>query len=72
MKKDSFDFGQKSAELESVLQKIQQPDTPVDEILALYDRGTKLAAELEKYLQTAQNKLEKIQLVYYNLSPNRS
>jgi exodeoxyribonuclease VII small subunit len=62
MKKTDFDFGQKSAELEEILRKIQLPETPVDEVLSLYERGTKLATDLETYLKTAENKLEKLKL----------
>jgi len=62
MTKTTIDFGKKSAELEEVLQKIQRPETPVDEVLRLYERGTKLAVELETYLKTAENQLKKLQL----------
>lgn len=49
-----------SAELDNVLAKLQDPDVQVDEAVALYEQGTKLIAQLEKQLQTAENKLIKL------------
>ncbi len=48
------------AELEAVLAKLQDPNVDVDQMLALYEKGTKLIAQLETHLQKAENKLVKL------------
>lgn len=49
-----------SAELEKILDDLQQPDVDVDEALKLYERGQLLVQELEKCLKTAENKITKL------------
>lgn len=48
--------------LEVVLSKLQAPDVQVDEAVKLYEEGLKLVAALEKHLQQAENKIEKLKL----------
>lgn len=54
------DYQKLSAQLETVLAKLQAPDVRVDEAVALYEEGLKLVAALEKYLKQAENKIEKL------------
>lgn len=49
-----------SAELDDILSKLQDPDVQVDDAINLYEQGVRLASQLEKYLQTAENKLTKL------------
>ena len=49
-----------SDELDAVLAKLQDSDVQVDEAVGLYEQGTKLITQLEKHLQTAENKLTKL------------
>jgi exodeoxyribonuclease VII small subunit len=56
------DYQALSLELDEVLAKMQQPDVRVDEAVALYEQGLKLIEELEKHLQQAENKIEKLKL----------
>ncbi len=49
-----------SNELDEVLAKLQSDDLDVDQAVALYERGMKLAKELEAYLKDAKNKVTKI------------
>lgn len=49
-----------SAELDTVLAKLQDPEVHVDDAVKLYEQGTRLVAQLEKHLQTAENKLTKL------------
>lgn len=47
-------------ELDIVLDKIQSDTVDVDEAIRLYEKGIKLAKQLEEYLDKAQNKITKI------------
>ena len=58
MEKD--DYQTLSERLEAVLAKLQAPDVHVDEAVQLYEEGLKLIAALEKHLQQAENKIEKL------------
>jgi len=49
-----------SAELDAVLAKLQDPNVQVDDAVKLYEQGVRLTAQLEKHLQTAENKLTKL------------
>jgi exodeoxyribonuclease VII small subunit len=56
------DYQTLSHDLEAVLAALQQPDVQVDEAVKLYEQGLALAAKLEKHLQTAENKIQKLKL----------
>lgn len=49
------------AELDTVLDNLQQPDTDVDAALKGYQRGLELIGQLENYLKTAENEIVKLQ-----------
>jgi exodeoxyribonuclease VII small subunit len=51
----TFEYAAKSAELERVLAKLQDPDVEIDEATKLYDQGLKLVDEIETYLKQAEN-----------------
>lgn len=59
-KTDEFDFRAKSAELDEVLAKLQDSDIQVDEAAKYYEQGLKLIAELEGYLEHAENVVKKL------------
>lgn len=46
-------------ELAEILQKLQTEDLSVDAAISLYERGTVITKELEKYLKTAENRITK-------------
>jgi exodeoxyribonuclease VII small subunit len=48
-------------ELESIVKKIENEETPLEEILELYERGSELSATCQKILTKTQEKLEIIQ-----------
>lgn len=50
-----------SAQLNDVVQRIQQTDVQVDEVVKLYGQGLELIAALEKHLKQAENTVEKLQ-----------
>jgi len=57
---ESNDYKSLNDRLETVLDKLQAPDVRVDEAVKLYEEGLKLVAALEKHLQQAENKIEKL------------
>lgn len=56
------DYQTLSGQLEIVLDKLQAPDVQVDEAVKLYEEGLKLITALEKHLEQAENKIEKLKL----------
>jgi exodeoxyribonuclease VII small subunit len=49
-----------SSELDEVLDKLQSDDLDVDSAISLYEKGLKLVTELEKRLETAENKVREL------------
>ena len=49
-------------ELEGIVRKLESGDAPLEESIALYQRGAKLKAHCEGKLKDAQLKVEKIVL----------
>ena len=58
-KQTEFDYAAKTAELETVLAKLQNTDTPLDEAMKLHETGRVLVSELEKFLKQAENEVHK-------------
>lgn len=56
------DYQTLSAELEEVLMTLQQPGLAVDNAVKLYEKGSQIVTELEKYITEAEHSLEKIHL----------
>lgn len=55
-----FDFRSKSAELDKLLERLQDPTIQVDEASELYQLGRRLIAELEDYLEHAENVVKRL------------
>ncbi len=53
-KTEEFDYSKKSAELESIVGQLQNPDIQLDEATKLHATGLKLINELEAYLKQAE------------------
>lgn len=49
-------------QLESIVSQLESGEAPLDESIALYERGDKLRAQCEARLKAAQARIEKIQL----------
>lgn len=47
-------------ELEKVVERLQQPEIPLDEAVALYRRGTELATETEALLSRAELQIQQL------------
>lgn len=60
MSKD-LSFEQAMKELEIIVAKIENEETPLEEILDLYEQGSELSAQCQKILDKTQEKLESIQ-----------
>ncbi len=56
-KTGTFDYRAKSAELEAVLEQLQDSDIQIDSAAKLHARGMELVAELEAYLNQAENEV---------------
>ena len=50
------------SELEGIVQRLERGDAPLEESIAIYQRGAKLKAHCEGKLKSAQLKVEKIVL----------
>lgn len=57
---EELSFEQALAELESVVEKLQRPDLPLDEAVTLYRRGTELAAQAEGLLSEAELQVQQL------------
>lgn len=56
----SLSFEKALAELEEVVSKLESGNAPLEEAIALYERGAALKAHCEAKLKAAQEKIEKI------------
>lgn len=57
---ENSDYQTLNQRLEEVLAKLQAPDVQVDEAVQLYEEGLALVGKLEKHLEQAENKIEKL------------
>lgn len=60
-KKDDKSYGELRAQLDEVMDKLQSPDCDVDEAVKLYEQALTYVKQLEAYLQTAENRVKKVQ-----------
>ncbi len=58
-KDETFDYAEKSGELEAIVQRLQSSDIQLTEATKLYEQGTKLVGEIEDYLKKAENTVRK-------------
>ncbi len=57
---DTMTFEQALSALEEIVTKLERGDVPLDESIALYERGEKLRAACQNRLDSAQARIEKI------------
>ena len=55
-------FRKSMDELEALVTELEGGQLDIDEAIAKFEKGSKLAADLSKYLQEAQLKVDKIKL----------
>jgi exodeoxyribonuclease VII small subunit len=58
-KTEPFDYAAKSAELEQIVTRLQNPDIDIAEATKLHAEGLKLIGQLEKYLEKAEIEVRK-------------
>ena len=56
----SLSFEQALAELETIVQKLESGQAPLEESIAMYERGAVLTAHCESRLEAARLRVEKI------------
>jgi exodeoxyribonuclease VII small subunit len=65
MKKNSkaesnFKYSEAIKELQEITEYLESADVDLDEAIDKFDRGSKLAAEIEEHLKIAENKIKTI------------
>ncbi|HCG01013.1 MAG TPA: exodeoxyribonuclease VII small subunit [Chloroflexi bacterium] len=53
-------FEQALEELQAVVEKLQKPDVPLEDAVALYRRGTELAQQTEDLISRAELQVQKL------------
>jgi exodeoxyribonuclease VII small subunit len=66
--KPTIDYQALQAELDSVMAELQREDLDVDTALKHYQRGLELVEQLQKYLETAENKVTELKAKFNNAS----
>jgi len=61
MKKETLDFEAAQKRLEAIVQKLENPDVPLQEGFALYEEGMKLSAQMKKELNEIEKKVQILQ-----------
>ncbi|CAN5137090.1 hypothetical protein BH09PAT3_BH09PAT3_4510 [soil metagenome] len=61
MTSKKVDYQTLSAELETILTRLQSGELTIDEAVPAYERGMQLVQELEIYLKKAQNQVSELQ-----------
>lgn len=56
--KEGLKFEKKLSDLEAIVSKLESGDTPLEESLALFEKGTGLLKELSRILEDAEKKVE--------------
>lgn len=57
---DTVSYGELRRQLDEVMQKLQDPECDVDEAVGLYEQALGHINRLEEFLQSAENKVEKV------------
>lgn len=62
MTEKTQDYQTLSRKLDEVLAAMQAPNITVDEAITLYKEGTTLIGSLQKYLDSAENRIAKLKI----------
>lgn len=55
-----LNYGEIKEQLDEVLEKMQDPNTDLDQVLKLHQKGKKLVKELESYLKGVEKEIESV------------
>lgn len=58
--KDNMDYRELSNELNDILESLQTSELDIDKAISDYERGMVIVKELDRYLKSAENKINKI------------
>lgn len=58
---DTFDYAKAIAELEAIAQKVENPETRLDDIDALVGRSKELLKQCRDYLRTVKEKIDSLE-----------
>lgn len=61
-KKAEINYRALTAELDGLIERLQEGDLSIDEAMKCYERGSDLIKELQAYLKTAENKVSKLKV----------
>lgn len=56
----SFDYQKLRTELEEIIDTLQSGDIPVDEAMKKHERAQEITAQIEKFLEMAENKITEL------------
>ncbi len=59
-KQEDFDFAASMKELEEITTYLEQADVDLNEAIARFERGSKLAQQLKDYLTEAENTVQQL------------
>ena len=59
-KEENITFEQAFEELETIINRLEEGDVPLDQTIELYEKGSELKEFCEKKLQSAEVKIKKI------------
>ena len=59
-KEENITFEQAIEELETIINRLEEGDVPLDETINLYEKGSELKDFCERKLQSAEVKIQKI------------
>ena len=59
-REENITFEQAIEELETIINRLEEGDVPLDETINLYEKGSELKDFCEKKLQSAEVKIQKI------------
>ncbi|MBU4268441.1 MAG: exodeoxyribonuclease VII small subunit [Acidobacteria bacterium] len=61
MKKETLDFESALKKLEAIVQKLENPEVPLQEGFALYEEGMNLTGQMKKELNEIEKKVKILQ-----------
>lgn len=61
MSENTFDYAKAIAQLEEIAEKVENPETKLDDIDALVGRSKELLGQCREYLRTVKDKIDSLE-----------
>ena len=61
MSENTFDYAKAIAQLEEIAEKVENPETRLDDIDALVGRSKELLGQCREYLRTVKDKIDSLE-----------